>query len=210
MQFYSYLWLRDDDRPYYAGKGFGQRAYRIAKGHRPPSDPANILIFHHATEVEAFESEREFIRWFGRLDLGTGCLLNKTSGGQGSSGRKASAETREKQACETKRIQTGRKHTPEHVEKVAAANRGKKRSAEHIAVLVDWHKTHPQTPEWKAKVEAKKKGRKYTQGARTNMSTAQKGHAPTFLGRTHTPEALAQQSAARKAYWERKKQNADV
>jgi hypothetical protein len=86
MNFYSYLYLRDDTTPYYAGKGKGKRVFNT-RSHRvhPPKDRSRILIFWHETETEAFESERAFIKWFGRKDLGTGCLRNMTDGGEGYS-----------------------------------------------------------------------------------------------------------------------------
>jgi hypothetical protein len=70
MQFYSYLWLRDDTTPYYAGKGSGDRAF-LTKTHKvkPPVDKSLILVFSHATEEEAFESEKNFIKWFGNYIL---------------------------------------------------------------------------------------------------------------------------------------------
>jgi hypothetical protein len=84
MLFYSYLWLREEDEsPYYAGKGSGNRAF-ISHGHsvHRPSDDSRILVFWHTTETEAFESEMAFIKWFGRKDNGTGCLQNHTDGGE--------------------------------------------------------------------------------------------------------------------------------
>jgi hypothetical protein len=82
MKFYSYLWLRDDGSPYYAGKGSGRRAFQ-SQGHltKRPKKISNILIFYHVTEVESFASEVAFIKWFGRKDLGTGILRNFTDGG---------------------------------------------------------------------------------------------------------------------------------
>ena len=81
-KFYTYLWLREDGTPYYVGKGSGRRAYQ-SQGHlmRRPKDRRNIQITPHATEAEAFEDERRLIKWFGRQDLGTGCLHNFTDGG---------------------------------------------------------------------------------------------------------------------------------
>jgi NUMOD3 motif-containing protein len=100
MSFYSYLWLREDTTPYYVGKGSGNRAFRRF-GHRvrPPKDRSRILIFPHATEAEAFESEMAFIKWFGRKDLGTGYLRNLTDGGENppsARGKKRSEETLQK------------------------------------------------------------------------------------------------------------------
>ena len=81
-QFYTYLWLRDDGTPYYVGKGSGKRAYQ-SQGHltRRPKDRRNIQIFSHETEDAAFADEKRLIKWFGRKDLGLGCLHNFTDGG---------------------------------------------------------------------------------------------------------------------------------
>jgi hypothetical protein len=66
QQFYSYLWLREDGTPFYAGKGHGNRAFVRGRHHlRPPSDRARILIFPMASEMEAFESEKSLIELFG-------------------------------------------------------------------------------------------------------------------------------------------------
>lgn len=102
-KFYSYLWLRADGTPYYAGKGSGRRAFQ-SQGHltRRPKDRRNILIFYHATEAEAFESERAFIKWFGRKDTGTGCLHNFTDGGD--DGYIRGPWTSERKAAQAERI----------------------------------------------------------------------------------------------------------
>src|ERR1035437_9812227 len=95
MQYYSYLWLREDSSPYYAGKGCGKRAYRsLHHNVNCPADIARILVFLHPTEADAFESEIAFIKWFGRKDIGTGCLRNITNGGEGQAGRICSPATR--------------------------------------------------------------------------------------------------------------------
>jgi hypothetical protein len=86
MEFYSYLWLRSDGTPYYVGKGHGTRAFtnRSHGVHCP--QVSRILIFSMRSEGEAFESEIALIELFGRKDLGTGCLRNRTNGGEGVSG----------------------------------------------------------------------------------------------------------------------------
>lgn len=83
MQFYSYLWVQEDETPYYVGKGSGDRAYRKS-GHRvfPPVDKARIFIFPQESERDAFESEIALIALFGRKNKGTGCLENHTDGGE--------------------------------------------------------------------------------------------------------------------------------
>ena len=95
MKFYSYLWLREDGSAYYAGKGTGRRAYQRAGHHvRPPKDESRIVVFPMMNEAEAFESEIALIELFGRKDLGTGCLRNRSDGGEGVSN--PSQKTREK------------------------------------------------------------------------------------------------------------------
>jgi hypothetical protein len=87
MEFYSYLWMREDGTPRYVGKGTGKRAFIRGSHHlRPPKDKSLILIFPAATEAEAIASEIVMIDLFGRKDLGTGCLRNFTDGGDGVSG----------------------------------------------------------------------------------------------------------------------------
>jgi hypothetical protein len=96
MEYYSYLWLRYDGTPYYAGKGKDDRAY-ISDGHRvkcPAKD--RIIIQHHPTEADAFDAEMFLISYYGRMDLGTGCLANLTEGGEGVSGLKQSSESKQK------------------------------------------------------------------------------------------------------------------
>lgn len=86
-QFYSYMWLREDGSPYYAGKGQGNRAFRSAgHGVHRPKNPNRILVFPMMNEGEAFESEVALIELFGRKDTGAGCLRNLTDGGDGPSG----------------------------------------------------------------------------------------------------------------------------
>ena len=88
MKFYSYLWLREDGTPYYAGKGKGNRAF-TKNNHRvpPPKDHSCILIFPQENEADAFESEMAIIALFGRKDLGTGWLRNLTDGGENPGGK---------------------------------------------------------------------------------------------------------------------------
>ena len=109
MEYYTYAYLREDGTPYYIGKGKGNRAYK--KGGRvfsPP--PKNRIIFlkQNLTEQEAFKHEIYMIAVFGRKDLGTGILHNKTNGGEGVSGSKLPK-------------------TEEHKKKISNSHIGKKR-----------------------------------------------------------------------------------
>jgi hypothetical protein len=105
IQFYSYLWLREDGTPYYVGKGQGLRAFKTHGRLRPPKKRSRIIVLLRGSEKEAFETEKELIRNWGRKDIGTGCLRNRTEGGEGTIGRKHTPEDLAKMK--------GRKYSPE-------------------------------------------------------------------------------------------------
>ena len=135
MEYYTYAYLREDKSPYYIGKGKGNRAYgRRYKGIKPPKDKTRILILKkNLTEEESFRHEVYMIAVFGRKDLGTGILHNRTDGGEGPSGAIRSDETRKK-LSELKvgenNPQYGKSRSEEHKEKISQSNKGKTRSEE--------------------------------------------------------------------------------
>jgi hypothetical protein len=62
VNFYTYLWLREDGTPYYVGKGKGDRGF-ISDGHRVsrPKDRERIIVQEWPSEKDAFEAERFLI-----------------------------------------------------------------------------------------------------------------------------------------------------
>ena len=95
-RFYTYAYLREDKTPYYVGKGKGNRAYnKHQKGISVPKNKSRIIFLkQNLTEEEAFKHEIYMIAVFGRKDLGTGILRNRSYGGEGPSGAVRSEEWR--------------------------------------------------------------------------------------------------------------------
>jgi hypothetical protein len=97
MYYYTYAYLREDRTPYYIGKVKGRRIYSTNRKFKPPKDKSRIIYLkRNLTEEEAFRHEIYMIAVFGRKDIGTGILHNKTDGGEGASGIIHSEETRNK------------------------------------------------------------------------------------------------------------------
>jgi hypothetical protein len=87
-RFYTYAYLRKDRTPYYIGKGSGRRIFvNQGKSCKKPKDKSRIIFLkQNLTEEEAFKHEVYMIALYGRKDLGTGILRNRTDGGEGASG----------------------------------------------------------------------------------------------------------------------------
>jgi hypothetical protein len=81
-KYYCYFYLRCDGTPYYVGKGCGDRIdNKSHPGIYLPPKERRVIICENLTEHEAFDLEKKYIKQYGRKDLGTGILYNRTEGG---------------------------------------------------------------------------------------------------------------------------------
>ncbi len=93
-----------------------------------------------------------------------------------------STETKEKMSASLR----GRKHSAEHIAKVAAANRGRKFSAEVCARMSAAHlgkKLPPRSAEWRAKIAAAHRGKGLSAEIRAKISATKRRQWAEKLGR---------------------------
>jgi NUMOD3 motif len=201
--YYVYSYLREDNSPYYIGKGTKGRAYASAN-HRikaPKNKERIYIIKDNLTEEEAYDLEKLYILIFGRVDLETGILRNLSDGGEGPTGYKTTPEQRRKIALS----RMGEKHplygvspSEETREKQRQSLKGKyvgeknpmynqTHTEENRKKISDRHKGVPKTEEHKRKISEANKGKIHSEETIRKISEANKGKK-IWLGKTHTEE----------------------
>jgi hypothetical protein len=143
--FYTYLWLREDGTPYYVGKGTGDRGFTNDQHRVRYPGKSYTIVQEFESESDAFEAEIFLISYYGRKDLGSGCLRNLTNGGDGCSGRIGN-------------FIEGRPVSLETRKKIADGNRGKVRNTVtvqqmSVGMKKKWAESDykPVPPSWKGK-----------------------------------------------------------
>ena len=172
MHYYTYAYLREDRTPYYIGKGKEDRIYSKQKNIKPPKDKSRIIFLKkNLTEEEAFKHEIYMIDVFGRKDLGTGILHNRTDGGEGSSGCIPSEETKRKLS----EVNKGKIVSEETRKKISETSKGKTLSEEHIKKISEANKGHAVSEESRKKMSDAQKGKTLSKETRRKKSVAMSG-----------------------------------
>jgi predicted XRE-type DNA-binding protein len=106
------------------------------------------LIQEFPSEADALAAEMFLIAYYGRKDLGTGCLRNRTDGGEGISN--PSTETRRKLSL----LHLGKSWSPETRAKLSASWTPERRVQSAVLMRMNGLKKGPTTIETRARMSA--------------------------------------------------------
>lgn len=234
--FYVYM-VRDlKNVPRYVGKGRGRRSedhrrrshnkvlrgmFRNADGRLPIMKVCGDLPNEQAVELERF-----LIAELGRIDIGTGPLVNFTDGGEGSVGLIRTPESRAKMSAAKKGkriphlipLYTQRKGIPKSAQHAEKLRQHLARTLELRAAKISASLRRPKTAAEIAANPALQKGVPKTESHRIALSAAHKGKkrssnairasADAHRGLARSPETKARMSASQKMAWKRRRQRA--
>lgn len=193
--YYVYFYLREDGSPYYVGKGKGHRAfYRGKREISRPKEKSRIVFPHtNLDEWEAFYWEQFWINFYGRKDIDTGILRNRTSGGEGASGRIVGDNERAVKSAALKG-KPGHKRSLESRQKQSASSRGRRVGEKSPRY------GKPLSEETRAKMSEAKVGKPRSEEFRSKISEVMKqrtGEKNPNFGKTFSGEHRAKISAAK-------------
>ena len=171
MSYYLYRHIRlDKNEVFYIGIGkkfyrgeYGRaRQYNTGRNnqwrniYKKLNGNIDYEIMYECEELnEIFEKEKEFIKFYGRRDLGLGTLVNMSDGGDGNFGRKLSEETKAKISA----FHKGRPLSPEHIAIITANNKARI-GYKHSPETIEKFKARKKTPEEKEKLRQANLGKK--------------------------------------------------
>jgi hypothetical protein len=145
------------------------------------------IIFSDLTWEDASLKEIEFIRKYGREDLGLGKLVNLTDGGDGTLNYKVPEEYKEL-------LRVKLKENPISMKGRAAWNKGLKLSEEHKASLSKSHTGKSLSEEHRRRIGEGGKGRTYSDQVKEERSKKMKGRIFSL----ETKEKMAQAKIGKK------------
>lgn len=186
------MYLDLDNVPFYIGKGKKNRHLvgihlskcspnRFLKNKIRKVGAKNVKIhFLHKniSEEEAFYWESYWIKYIGRRDLKEGTLCNLTDGGEGTSGRECSEETKRRVSKANKGKKNGmygKHHSEEIKNKIRVAAKGKPSGAKGKPAWNSGKVLGPRSEETRQKISAANKGKVRSFETCRKISVANKG-----------------------------------
>jgi predicted XRE-type DNA-binding protein len=201
---YSYKNFSFLCRPLYVGKGKNGRYKEINNRNDDFIDTINEIkklglkpivfkLYENLSEEQSFELEKKSINEIGRLELGTGYLINKTSGGQGNSGLIFSDDHRRKisESNKGKSNHNFGKHLSEdHRKKMSESRTGRKVSEETRKKISESNKDKYPSEETRKKLSESHKGKKLSEGTKIKLSES---HIGKHIGENNNNSILTKQ-----------------
>jgi hypothetical protein len=195
----------DKNEPFYIGIGENlERAHTKRSRnkywkHIVKSNPYEVqILFDDLTWDEACNKEIEFIKLYGRKDLGTGILVNMTNGGDTPPSHKGKVRSEEfrKKCSESNK---GRKLSEEHRKKLSESHKGYVATEQQRKKLSETNKGRKLSEEWKQKISESNKGKKFSEERIQKLKDNHKG----MIGKKQSEETKRKISEAiKKKYQE--------
>lgn len=176
---YVYRHIRlDKNVPFYIGIGkdkYLRRAYSVIQRSRfwervvSKTDYDVEIMFNEIDYSDAIIKEKEFIKLYGRKDLGLGTLVNLTDGGEGNCNW--SPEQKQKQ----KNSRAGKKISEETRKKLSDSHKGYIPTLDQRRKISEASKRNGISKETREKMASKLRGRPQPEWQRKILSEAAKG-----------------------------------
>ena len=163
--YYTYCYLNEDGKPYYIGKGSGERAFDTNHSVSLPPRDRILILKDKLTEEDAFKHEVYMIDILGRKSQG-GILENIHRGGKQPPLFVAHSE-------QTKSKMRQRRHSEETKRKIGIKSKAKMTEQEKQK-LSDLWKGRPLEEETKRKISQSMKGKPKSEETKRKMKEAAK------------------------------------
>ena len=206
-----YIHIRlDNNQVFYVGRGTGIKRM-TSKSNRNKYWHSIVNKYGYRTEIiwesdnsmkkdeswkEAGKKEIEFIKKYGRKDLGEGTLVNMTDGGEGVIGKIYTKEYRKKLSESHIGIQAGNKHplygkghSQETKKKLSEIQTGRRLSIEHRKNIGIGNKGRVVSNDTRKKIGIAHKGKLISEKSKQKMRYAKIGKPSNRLGVTISDES---------------------